>query len=85
MQVPLGGAHTLWQNDFITSFSAGYMPSSLGLHFSIKRVCGRPEGPKVGLEVGEKADFPGAESGCDCSGGRQLWISPQSWVTSDVS
>lgn len=32
-------------------------------------------GAKAGLEVGEKADFPGAESGCDRAGGRQLWIS----------
>lgn len=32
-------------------------------------------GAKAGLEVGEKADFPGAESGRDRAGGRQLWIS----------
>ena len=64
MQVPLAGSNTFWGNDFIAFFSACPVNSLHLCSTSIKCVSARAKGSKVGLEEGEKADFPEVEPSC---------------------
>lgn len=64
MQVPLGGSTTFWGNDVITSLSVCPVTSLRLSSTSVQCVSRRAEGSKVGLEGGEKADFPEVEASC---------------------
>lgn len=82
MQVPLGGSNTLWGNGLIISFSVCPVSSSLHLgSTSVQCVSGRAEESKVGLEGGEKADFPEIEPSCGRTGGQITALDLRMWVT----